>query len=64
MAFLPNLGGPAVSLLPLSIGYMQVAQLRFKRREQRPYFSVERVSRPDCRGTGGMREIVAAIFGK
>lgn len=36
MAFLPNLGGPAVSLLPLSIGYMQVAQLRFKRREQNP----------------------------
>lgn len=63
MAFLPNLAGPAVSLLPLSIGYMQVAQLRVKRREQRPCFSVERVSRPDCR-TGGMREIVAAIFGK
>lgn len=64
MAFLPNLGSPAVSLLPLSIGYIQVAQIRFKWREQRPYFSVESVSRLDCRRTGGMREIVAAIFGK
>lgn len=41
MTFLLHLGDPAVSLLPLSIGYMPVTQYRFKRRGQRPRFWVE-----------------------
>lgn len=40
MTFPPNLGDPAVSLLPLSIGYMPVTQYRFKRSGQRFIFEL------------------------